>query len=181
MNPLLHICSCSALRVLFVLAIAASVSVARADDNCCYLAGWTCTTESEWRAGYYAAAANQCDAEQESDQSSTQNSEGSEATVDNCCFTGWSCTTDDEWKAGYLAYQANQCSGGSQAQTNGQSGGQSGNGGSGQSSNSGVRNAPNSNVGKSNGVSGASSLSLADACANLARLGLHSPTCDCLT
>ena len=79
-------------------------------DNCCFV-DRLCTSDQEWRDGYWAFQNNQCAAPSQSQQQiSSQPVSSSPAQVDNCCFVNRQCNTDAEWISGYHAYQSGQCS-----------------------------------------------------------------------
>lgn len=78
-------------------------------DNCCFV-DRICTSNQEWRDGYWAFQNNQCAAPASSPQQTlSQPVSSSPAQIDNCCFVDRQCNTDSEWTSGYWAYQNNQC------------------------------------------------------------------------
>ncbi len=78
-------------------------------DNCCFV-DRQCSSDQDWRDGYYAFQNYQCAAPAQSQPgTSAPPASNAPANVDNCCFVDRQCSSDQEWSDGYWAFQNGQC------------------------------------------------------------------------
>ncbi len=78
-------------------------------DNCCFV-DRQCSSDQDWRDGYWAFQNGQCSAPAQSQPgTSAPPASSAPANVDNCCFVDRQCQSEKEWSDGYWAYQAGQC------------------------------------------------------------------------
>ena len=88
-------------------------------DNCCFV-DRQCSTDQEWREGFWAYQRNECPSSAPSTTSPVaQPPMQTPDNVDNCCFVNRQCSTDQEWKEGFWAYQNYRCNAPAQSQSGG--------------------------------------------------------------
>ncbi len=96
------------IAVLIALCMLAALVSAQI-DNCCFV-DRQCSSDQDWRDGYWAFQNGQCAAPAPSQPgTSAPPASSAPANVDNCCFVDRQCQSEKEWSDGYWAYQAGQC------------------------------------------------------------------------